>query len=316
MPLGNWNLQWLNHNSQRAYPLTDRASKLDITGAVKIPDSFLLGLYFPVHAGENVQPDKFFLRTLLISPTGYNIAIAYDNGEDEPILVASVNIARSTHTENRTYALPGVDDFADSVGQVVIGRVDDIDALPPGLYKFSAEAGELEPDAIRPMIRGITSITLVNGADRSEKLYGDIELVAGNNMRLTPVIVEGEDPQIIFSAISGEGLNEDCVCEDDEVGPCIRTINGISPLPNGDFRMIGDECLLLAPITNGLQLVDDCSQPCCGCADLDALNGRVDALGNQILTLNNFVGRLQTEVTQMAQVVLASRLGDRSCLTC
>lgn len=316
MPLGNWNLQWLNHNSQRAYPLTERASKLDITGLVKIPDTFLLALYFPVHAGENVQPDKFFLRSLLIAPTGYNIAIAYDNGDDEPPIVATVNIAKSTHSENRMYALPGVDNFADSVGHLVIGRLEDIDDLPPGQYKFSAEAGELEPDAIRPMIRGVSSITLVNGSDRSVKLYGDIELVAGNNMRLTPVITEGEDPQIVFSAISGEGLNEDCVCEEDELGPCIRTINGIAPLPNGDFRMIGDECLLLEPITHGLQLVDDCSKPCCGCEDLDKVNSQLDRFGDALVTLNQLATRVQTEVTQMAQVVLGSRLGDRTCLEC
>lgn len=312
----HWNFQWLNHNSQRAYPLTTRASKLDITGLVRIPDSFILGLYFPVHAGENVQPDRFFLRTLLINPTGYNVAVGYDTGEEVPPIVASINIAKSTHTENRMYAFPGVDDFADSIGQIVIGTLDEIDQLPPGLYRFTPEAGELEVDAIRPMIRGVSSITLVNGSDRSERLYGDIELIAGNNIRLTPVVTEGSDPQVVISAISGEGLNEDCVCAEDEVGPCIRTINGIPPLPSGDFRMIGDECLLLNPITNGLRLEDDCSQPCCGCDKLDDINARLDAFGNQITTLNNFVGRLQTEVTQMAQVVLGSRLSDRGCITC
>jgi hypothetical protein len=316
MPLASWNLQWLNHNSQRAYPLTERASKLDITGVARIPDSFLLGLYFPVHAGQNVQPDKFFLRILLINPTGYNLAIAYDDGTSDPPLVASINIAKSTHTENRVYAFPGVDDFADSVGQVVIGTLAEIDELPPGQYKFAPEAGELEVDAIRPMIRGVSSLSVVNGSNRSDKLYGDVELVAGNNVRLTPVQVEGEDPQIIISAISGEGLNEDCVCEENELGPCIRTINGIPPSPDGNYRLLGDECLLLNPITNGLQLTDDCSQPCCNCTDLDAINLRLDALGNQVTTLNSFVGRLQTEVTQMGQVVLGSRLGDRGCIQC
>jgi hypothetical protein len=316
MPLGNWNLQWLNHNSQRAYPLTERASKGDISDLIEIPDDFIVGLYFPVHAGNNVQPDKFFLRTLLINPTGYNIAIAYDNGDDDPPLVATVNIARSTHTENMVYALPGVNDFAESVGRVAIGNTATVDGLPPGQYHFTPEAGELEFDTIWPMVRGVSSITLVNGADRSAKIYGDIELIAGNNIRLTPVIVEGEDPQIIISAISGEGLNEDCVCDEEELGPAIRTINGIGPLPSGDFRMLGDECLLLNPITNGLQLEDDCSQPCCGCDKLDAINGRLDAMTDQLVTLNSFANRVQTEVTQMANVVLGSRLGDRSCLEC
>ena len=199
---------------------------------------------------------------------------------------------------------------------MAIGNTATVDALPPGQYFFTPEAGELEFDSIWPMIRGVSSLTVVNGADRSEKFYGDVELVAGNNIRLTPIIVEGEDPQIIISAISGEGLNEDCVCDEEELGPAIRTINGIGPLPNGDFRMLGDECLLLNPITNGLQLEDDCSQPCCGCDKLDAINSRLDAMTDQLVTLNSFANRVQTEVTQMANVVLGSRLGDRSCLEC
>lgn len=316
MPLGTWNLQWLNHNSQRAYPLTERASKGDISGLIKLPDDFIVGLYFPVHAGNNVQPDRFFLKTLLINPTGYNIAIAYDNGDEEPPIVASVNIAKSTHSENQVYALPGVNDFAESVGRVAIGRTETVDALPPGQYHFSPEAGELEFDAIWAIHRGVSSLTLVNGSDRSAKIYGDVELVAGNNIRLTPVVVEGEDPQVIISAISGEGLNEDCICAEEELGPAIRTINGIGPLPNGDYRLLGDECLLLIPIANGLQLEDDCSKPCCGCDKLDAINLRLDAFNDQFITLNQFASRVQTEVTQMAQVVLGSRLGDRSCISC
>lgn len=316
MPLGQWNLQWLNHNSQRSYPLTVRASKRDEGDAVSIPDDFIVGLYFPVHAGNNVQADKFFIRTLLINPTGYNIAIAYDNGDIEPPIVAAVNIAKSTHVENQVYALPGVNDFAESVGRVAVGRTETVDALPPGQYHFTAEAGELEFDSIWPIIRGVSSLTLVNGSDRSAKIYGDVELVAGNNIRLTPVVTEGEDPQVIISAISGEGLNEDCICDEEELGPAIRTINGIGPLPNGDYRLLGDECLLLQPIANGLQLEDDCSKPCCGCDKLDAINQRLDALNDQLITLNSFSNRVQTEVTQMAQVVLGSRLGDRSCLEC
>ena len=78
MPIGNWNLEWLNHNSQRSYPLTERATKTDTTGSIQLPDSFIVGLYFPIHVGLNVVTDRFYIKTLLLSPAGFTAGIGYD----------------------------------------------------------------------------------------------------------------------------------------------------------------------------------------------------------------------------------------------
>lgn len=315
MPLGVWNVQWLNQNSQRSYPLADWATAQDRTGTIKLPDNFIVALYFPVHAGVDVQPENFFIKQVLIVPTGYNIAIAY-NDEDELPIVASVNIDRSTHTENRSYALPGSGNFDDSIGKIVIGKLETVDELPTGVYKFDFQGGALEVDCIRPMVRGISSLTVVNGQDRSERIYGDVELVAGNNMRIIANQVGTAAPEIVFNAIEGEGLNEECACDEEGEGPCIRFINGIPPLPDGNFRMVGDECIDIAPITNGLQLSDQCSQPCCGCEELDALTRQIDRFADGVLTLQNFASNLGSEVTQMSQIVLGSRLSDQGCIEC
>ena len=58
MPIGIWNLEWLNHNSQRSYPLAEDATKTDITGTFTLPDDFILGLYFPIHAGLDVDVEN------------------------------------------------------------------------------------------------------------------------------------------------------------------------------------------------------------------------------------------------------------------
>lgn len=316
MPIGNWNLQWLNHNSQRAYPLAAWGTAEDQTNTITIPNSFILALYFPVHAGLSVSPDKFYLRGLGIYATGYSVAIGYDDGTLAKPIVANVNIARSDHTEYRTYALSGADDFDDSVGKIVIGKLDDIDLLPPGYYVFDPDATPLETDAIRPMIRGISSLVVVNGSDRSDKIYGDVELVAGSNMRIVANLVEGFSPQIVFSAISGEGLNAACACETSPPDTCIRFINGIPPLPDGNFRMVGNKCLDIQPIDNGLQFSDICSEPCCGCTELNALTRQIERFADGVVTLQNFASNLGGEVTQMNQVVLGSRLADNGCIEC
>jgi hypothetical protein len=317
MPIGNWNLQWLNHNSQRSYPLTERATKVDTTNTVRIPDSFIVALYLPIHAGLSVQTDQFFVNTLLISPTGYAIGVGYlDPVTGQTTLVASANIAKATHTANNTYALGGINDFADTIGQVVIGRLDEIDTLPPGLYTFTKYGAELETDAIRPMIRGISAMRVINGQEISPDIYGDIELVAGTNCRIDYAVnPTSGNPRITVNAISGLNLNALCDCDVNSTGECIRCINGVCS-QDGNFNITGNECITVAASANGIQLSDVCAVPCCGCAELDAIKTQIDRFSDGVSTLQNFVTRLSSEVTQMSLVVLGSRLGDSGCNSC
>lgn len=312
MPNSTWNLQWLNHNSQRAYPLAEGASRRDESDSFTIPDSLILAMYLPVHAGLDVEPAKFFVRSVAVFATGLNVSVGYDDGTVDPPIVATAVVPFSTHTEYKSYALPGSGDFDDTVGKIVIGPTADLASLPPGQYLFTPAAGRLDTDVVRPIIRGVSAVVLVNGTERSERLYGDLELVAGANMRITPQTV-GDTQQIRFDAIEGEGLNDECVCEGDTDAPCIKTINGIPPTPAGDFTMLGSNCIEIDGITNGLKYVDTCSDPCCGCAELEAVTRDLERFGEAATTLNNFVNRLESQVTAMSMTVLGSRLGDRPC---
>jgi len=316
MVTGNWNVQWLNHNSQRSYPFTDASSGHDTTGTITIPDSFILAMQFAVNAGVSIQPEKFYLHTLSIFPIGYSLVLGYDDGTSSPPVIANVNVSKLSHYEGRTYSISGIDDFEDGTGTVAIGRLDAIDLLPVGTYLFTPEAATLETDAIRPMIRGISSLTVVNGADRSDPIYGDVEITAGANMRIVANTVDGFPAEVVFNAISGEGLNEVCACDESGEGPAIRFINGIPPLPDGNFRMVGNTCLNISPITNGLKLTDICSEPCCGCEELTAITQQIDRFADGAVTLQSFANALKTEVTQMSQVVLGSRLNDNGCINC
>lgn len=310
MPIGNWNLQWLNHNSQRSYPLTERATKTDTTGTVRLPDSFLVALYLPIHSGLAFAPNRFFIKSLLVAPTGFNITIGYDNN-GTVVDVAAANIVRSNYQPNRSYALGGLDDFDDCVGRVVLGALDEIDQMPPGLYEFTFAAGELEPDTIRPMLRAVTRLRVSNNGETSAPIYGDVTLVAGNNVRITAVSFATET-EIIFDAISGTNLNEECYCETPEIGACIRCINGVCST-DGNFILAPDDCIQITPMSNGLKFSDTCAQPCCGCTELDAIVNQINRFGDGVTTLQNFITRLGSEVTQMSLVVLGSQLGDSGC---
>lgn len=317
MPRGIWALEWLNENSQRSYPLAEHATGKDKTGAFTLPNDFLLGLYLPVHAGLAVNSSRFHVRWVTSFAQGYSVTIGYtpDDGSS-PVEVATAVITKYAHTENTTYALAGTGDFDDTVGQVVIGNTASIDEQPVGQFEFDLVGGALDPDVVRPIIRGVSSIRIQNGTEVSSKLTGDIELRAGQNIALQIIQLSGADPVIRIDAVDGAGLNEECTCtENDETAPAIRTINGISPDALGDFTLLGDDCLAINPIEYGLQLRDVCSEPCCGCEELEAITLDLEKFGANAQTLRLFVTRLAAEVTQMNMVVLGSRLNDNGCLS-
>lgn len=312
-----FNLEWLNHNSVRSYPFADDATRYDIARTVRIPDNFILGLYFPIHAGLNVRAENFYISKIAIFTNGLNLTLSVKLADDSSLDVASAIVPRTTHREYDAYSLPGIGDFSDSIGKIVIGNLNNVDAMPTGLYLFAYEDGKLDTDCVRPIIRGLSSITVRNGDDISSRIVGDVELVAGTNMRLTPVIISGQDPQIRFDAISGEGLNDDCVCDTDNIVPdCIRTIDMVPADNDGNFTLLGNDCLEVLEIQNGLQLNDKCSAPCCGCTDLEAITRQVERLGSHQQTLELFVNRLATRSEQMFENILGSKLNDQGCVTC
>lgn len=311
MPIGNWNLQWLNHNAQRSYPLTTNATKIDTSGTLTLPDSFIVALYFPIHSGTAFTPAGFYISSVLISATGFNISIGYTDGVNDANPVAVANITRANYTPNTAYSLAGVNDFYDSVGYIVLGTLDEIDQEPPGLYNFDKTGGELEADAIRPMLRAVSSLRVFNNNEYSERIYGHVTLVAGANVRITTESSGGET-FVTISAISGENLNQTCLCDVVDTGPCITSINGVSTA-DGNFVLAQNSCISMTQIQNGLKIEDVCAQPCCGCSELDALRDQVNRFGDGITTLQNFVTRLGSEVTQMSLVVLGSRLSDSTC---
>jgi hypothetical protein len=314
MPGGRpYNLQWRNHNSMRSYPLSEAAGKRDVGNTISIPDSLIVGLQLGIVVGINAQPDKFFLRKLIVSPVGFTIVIAYDDGVTYP-LVASAQVTVATHYENKTYDLGFQGDFDDCDGDVIVGPLTDALELPSGEFLFDPANGRIDPDAVRPQIRSISSLTIVNGGDRSKRLYGDITLRAGTNFRITATT--GEEPVITLGAVAGEGLNEDCICNNADTAPCIRTINGIPPTDTGDFTFVGANCVTIEPGVHLLTFRDECSKPCCGCQELDAIKEQINNFATEKLRLEGLANRVAAESGSMSLIVLGSRISDSGCDQC
>lgn len=314
MPWEIVNPSWSSLNGQRRYPLTGDATALDQTGDFVLPNDFLVGLDLPIHAGEDAEPGRFFVRRIGAYATGYSITIGYQPATGDPVDVANALIATQGFAPNTVYALGGVFPFDDSFGKLVIGALDSIALQPPGFWTFDIAGGRLESDAIRPVTRGVASLSVVNGTERSIKVQGDVELVAGANCRFDVLIEEGSDPQIVINFIQGEGTSEPCACANDAttLTPITR-FGGITVGPDGNLVLAGSDCLRVEPIANGLKLVDVCSQPCCGCPELEAVVADLQRLNDERVITQDFVARLQVATDTMNQVVLGSRLSDRTC---
>lgn len=313
--IGIWNLQWLNQNSERAYPLADGASRVDVTGTFTLPDSFLLALYLPTHSGLDVSPGNFYLSRVVAFSTGWNVSISYDDGSASPPVVATCIVARATHKEYDEYEARGAGDFDDCSLRMVIGRTAEIDLQPAGDFTFSPAAGRLDTDCVRPMTRSVSSLAIVVGDERSARFAGDVELVAGANVRLTSSIVLGV-ARIRVDAVDGANLSAPCGCTEFDLPPAIRTINGIPPKANGDFDLLGSACVSLEPLMHGLRIEDSCSQPCCGDPELQKLVVELRHFGDEKHALERFISRLKAQVDSFGAVVLGSRLGDTGCMSC
>lgn len=313
MPQLLFNLEFLNHNAQRRYPLAVDATAKDQSGQFVLPDDVLLELDLPVHVSTDTQPDRFFLWQVGAFESGYSFLVGYQPPTGDPVPVASALVPRTVHTPYRVYALAGIEPYDDTLGKIVVGRLDTLDMQPAGLWTFDLAGGRLDPDAVRPVPRGVSALVLVNGRSRSRPLRGHIELIAGRNVRLTPVRT-ATSSAIRIDAASDATLTEECVCTDAaEPGPPIRSINGVRPDATGNIDLVAGECVSIVAETHGLRITDTCSRPCCGCEELEVITRDLKRLSEQAAGAQAFLNELREAVTAFDTIVLGSKVNDRGC---
>jgi hypothetical protein len=309
MPSSYRDLEFIDHNSERAYPLASDASAKDSTGTFTLPPDFLVGMRLPVNWRLNVSPQKFFLRNVLLRSSGCALTFAY-SGSLGVKDVASVNIPLVGVQRYSQYTLSGLGDFADSRGFVVISSVENLKKQPAGSFNFDFIDGRLEPDVIAPSIRNVSAMQVLSAGVQSPLLTGVVRLAAGANIRLTAELLESGVYRVVISAISGEGLTDECVCYDD--GQPITSLNGIPP-EAGAVSIVGNNCFEVTTAQAAVIFNNLCSKPCCGPEDLVRLTETAESLWSKSTTLENFLVALEAKSTATDMIFLGSRLGDRTC---
>ena len=230
--------------------------------------------------------------------------------DQDSIKIGEVTVNLSYHVQNSAYYLSASNaTYEDAVSKVVIGDLSTLaNDLPTGIFLFDMSVAEFEARTVRPDIRGVRALQLLQGAALSNKIFGDVKLVAGSNIRLRYVPVDivqsgvtKRYPGIRIDALVADGLNEECVCDTlVKKLDCIQTINNVGPDPQGNINIVGDECIQIpspGEQDSGFILItDNCSKPCCGCAELEYLTANIKLLESTLDTLNS-----RTDKVEIAQ---------------
>lgn len=291
------NTEWLNANSLRHYPLSEEATAKDTTDSFELPTDFIVDAIIPVHAALNLEVSKFHVQQVVIFGGGVVVTLAYDG---DPI--GSVTVSTASFETNSTYFFSGTGDFEDVQGKLTIGSLDTL-LQSGGSYEFDVTGGRLEERVIVPDIRGLTGVRVLNAADLSDLIQGDIAFEAGANMRITSSTASGVTI-LTFDAIDGEGTTETCDCDDVAEGTPIASINGVLPDASGNIDLVGDDCIEITPGTDGsVALEDKCSKACCGCPELEILISDLKDVRDQVNTLTIFSGRLDAVIAALQTVV-------------
>lgn len=304
----SWNIEWLNLNGNRRYPFKEDMRLIPIVeeeeqSDIIFPNYAIVDAIFVLPSTSNVDT-RVYMNSYSYTQSYLSLSFA----DQDNIKVGEVTINLASHITNTSYYLSaGNAKYLDAVSKVVIGQLSTLSAdLPTGIFSFNIEGTELEARTVRPDIRGVHALQLMQGQSLSNLIYGDIKLVAGTNIRLRYVPVDIIEnginkryPGIRIDAISAEGLDEECVCDTLATKyDCIRTINGVWADPQGNINIIGDDCIHIpAPgeADSGFILItDNCSRPCCGCAELEYLTTNIKLLESTLDRLNSRTDQVQT----------------------
>ena len=293
----SYNIEFLNSNSLRSYPLKEDTDLY--YGDQMIPNDLLVDAMFTMAATTDVLSSSFKIYLTRLIKTSTHISLWFTDNSDEGNSLGTVDINIAEHKQYDVYYLSKLADiYEDSVIKIVVGNLKDI-ALPSGDYKFKAE---LSPHVIRPALRGVRSLQVQDGVSISDRIYGHIQLIAGDNIKLS---YNSEANSITISAIDGTNTIQECECEDPYPElKCIKTINNISPDATGNIDLVGLECLDISSASAVITIQDVCAVPCCGCDELTKIANSLTVVNSNINSLASNMDRLSARQQSFYDTVL------------
>ena len=218
------NVEWLNNNSNRNYPIREDASR--VGDSITLPQDFIVdakitggtpGDYY--YIGE-VNTNNGVI-TIFINDSGGNQALSFD-------------ISEATHVKYRTYT--PVTRFQEEVnGKLVVDEIQEVLSTlgHVGGSSFSGFATRLEESVV--VISDISQRVTSNKADGEvTKLRGDVGFRGEDGIEITQDSINND---IVISYVDPV-VAVDCECPPNF--PDIKTLNGQPPDCSGNFTVCGE----------------------------------------------------------------------------
>lgn len=295
-------LEWLNQNALRNYPFLENARRRpvfpdgSVVDELAIPNYLITDFIMTVAGSKSTE---LYLKKMAIVGDSLTFVIGCA-GET----VASVYVDAASHTTNKGYQFSGINDYDGARGCIVIGDITRLrDDIPDGVYNYSESETSFEYRCVRPSLRGVSSLCVHDPVtDHSTKrLYGDVRLVAGDNVYLK---YDEAANSIIINADSNEQYNDACRCGQNTR---VMSVNGISV---NDVTILGDDCVSVTKNGSIIQISDKCSKPCCGCAELDFINTKIAQLNTAINKLDVYSVTLGDKILELQNSYVQSDSGS------
>lgn len=295
------NVEWLNMNLLRAYPLHEDsdASPTLLDGSradgFSLPTCLVTDFSFtlPYDAVDGTLPS---ITGISHVNGGFSVEVALGD-----TTLTSVSANASEHAINQTYFIEGQGEYSDCRGWITLGDLDRADKeMPDGVFRF--EPGQLQfvASTLRMAPRGVRSITAVGkyGLKTYPPLYGNVKIIAGSDMVVRP---DSPDNALWLQAESSTGYErtEPCECGDAVGGVVVKTINGISV---ENVQIVGDgECVSVERVndSNVIRISDACATPCCGCSELNFVASAIETITQSISTLQAYAEDLKSRMSEL-----------------
>ncbi len=292
------NLDFLNLNSLRAYPLKEGVTKKSIDTNLLIPDNFIVDATFSFFA--SVEKRLYISRI-----TNNSSVIVVEISDELNEILGTFDIDCADHVRKKDYYFTPSESNVDAGfnGKMVVDTLDHLLSQANGTFSFAIEAAEFESRVVIPSISNITRLKFVD--KDSQHLFsvsGDVVLQARTNLKFTKLVVSGTT-YIVLDAGNGLGLNQ--ACPGDK--PCIKSINGLQADPDDDynFTLDGDSCLQITngEDSHGLVLNETCCKPCVGCDEIGQITERLIQIEADLLKLKDYYNQLNALSTQLGNLI-------------
>lgn len=288
------NLDFLNTNSLRNYPIKEGITKLSADGIFTIPDDFIVD--FMLAASSNIDA-RFYISKIVNLAESITIEIKDSSG----VTCGFFSISVASHVLYKTYYLAASDTYVGANGKIVIGSLSSMQLSPTGTYNFVIDTAELETRTIIPSLNTINRLTFVNADLTTSSVTGNVKIGARTNIKFSTGTTNTTNDTIIMDVGNDLGLNAPC----DSNLPAIKTINNIGPDTNGNFTLMTTNCASVAPLNSntGLLFSDTCCKPCMGCDEISTLTDRVVQIETDILKLRDHYTNLQSLITEFSNLM-------------